>query len=72
MFLLSQDKDQIFFTFPYFSEDYDRTWKDINDLKEKNFLRMREYGPFHLNSKQDVNYIAEFLKNYTFHKSRRS
>ena len=70
MFLLSQDKDEIFLTFPYFGKDYGKPWKDIKDLKAKDFLRMREYGPFKLNSKEHMNHIAEFLRNYTLHKSR--
>ena len=70
MFLLSQDKDEIYLTFPYFTEDYGKPYKDIMYLREKHFLRMHEYGPFQLISKADVNHVAEFLHNYTLHKSR--
>ena len=70
MFLLSQDKDEIFFTFPYFTRDYGKPYKSIEDLKERNFLIMKEYGPFSLKSKEHMNDIAIFLHNYTLHKSR--
>ena len=70
MFLLSQDKDEIFFTFPYFGKDYGKPYKNIHALEEKNFLTMREYGPFRLKSKEHMSHIAGFLHNYTLHKSR--
>ena len=70
MFLLSQDKDELFLTFPYFGTDYGKPFKNIRDLREKNFLRMHEYRPFSLRSKQHVSYLARFLLDYTVHKSR--
>ena len=57
-------------TFPYFSDAYGKDDKNPADLKEVDFLRMREYGPFLLNSKKDVNYIASFLHAYTLHVSK--
>ena len=68
--MLSQDKDEIFITFPHFGKDYGKPWKDIKNLKEKNFLQMRECGPFKLDSEKHISYILEFLSNYTLHKSR--
>ncbi|KAM0794067.1 hypothetical protein BDR22DRAFT_978061 [Usnea florida] len=70
IFLLSQDKDEIFLTFPYFTRDYGKPYKDVKDLKEKNFLIMREYGPFLLDSREHMNHILVFLHNYTLHKSK--
>ena len=70
MFMLLQDKDEIFIIFLYFGKDYGKPWNNIEDLKEKNFLQMRECGPFKLDFKKHMSYILEFLSNYTLHKSR--
>ena len=61
IFLLSQDKDEIFLPLPYFVEDYGNPYKNIEDLEEKNFLIMREYGPFRLKYREHLNHIAIFL-----------
>lgn len=71
IFLLSQDKDEIYVTFPYFTKAYGKDDKKVADLQERDFLCMREYGPFRLRSKEDVRNIASFLHAYTHHVSKR-
>ena len=66
MFLSSQDKNEIFLTFPYFEKDYGKQYKNIEDLEEKNFLIMREYGPNRLISKEHMSHIARFLHTESF------
>ena len=61
MVFLSQDKDETFSTFLYVNEDYGKPYKNIEDLKEKKFSTMREYGPFRLGFKEHMNHIAGFL-----------
>ena len=70
IFLLSQDKDEIFLTFPLFGVAYGDDKKEAKELKLPDFLRMREYGPFRLDSKDDMSYIANFLHAYTLTVSR--
>lgn len=70
IFLLSQDEDEIYLTFPHFTEAYGKDDKNMADLKDTDFLRMREYGPFFLQSKNDVRHVARFLHAYTLHVSR--
>lgn len=75
IFRLSQDKDQIFVTFPTWTKAYGKdkgntTDKvDINELTKDDFLWMEEYGPFRLDSADDVAQIANFLHGYTVHAS---
>ena len=38
MFLLSQDKDEIFLTFPYFGEDYGKVHENIDNFRKTDFL----------------------------------
>lgn len=69
MFLLSQDKDELYLTFPYFSSDYGKHFPNIEDLRTEHFLRMREYGPFRLKSRKDMSHVLGFVHNYTLYKS---
>ncbi len=75
IFLLSQDKDEIFVTFPRWRKAYGTEPKntkdkvDIDDLTEDDFLWMEEYGPFRIDSAEDVAHVADFLHGYTLHVS---
>ena len=71
IFLLSQDRDQIFLTFPHFEKTYSENQKRTVGLEMTDFLRLREYGPFKLTSRKDVEYIAKFLHAYTLRVSER-
>ena len=64
MFCLSQDQDEIFLTFPSFDDSYGED-KSLKDLKQRDFLRMHECGPFKLGSMDDVSQLANFLLAYT-------
>lgn len=75
MFLLSQDKDEIFVTFPTWTKAYGKdkgnttNKMDINELTKDDFLWMEEYGPFRLNVADEVARIGNFLHGYTAHVS---
>ena len=69
MFLLSQDKDQVFVTFPTWSKAYGKAEDDknfdIDSLTKDDFLLMEEYGPFRMSSAEDVSHVANFLHDYS-------
>lgn len=70
VFLVSQDKDEIYVAFPRFKKSYGRNLKNIKytaSLREAYFLFMHEYGPFRLDSSEHVRKLASFIRLYTAH-----
>ena len=67
LFHLAQDKDQIYLSFPEFTESWGDHSKGTESLKKQDFLIMHEYGPFSLTSAEDISEVAMFLNSYTLH-----
>ena len=67
MFHLAEDRDELYVVFPEFGKAYGNTTKEVDELEDEDFLWMREYGPFYLNSATDVSDVVRFLVLFSMH-----
>lgn len=65
IFLLSQDKDKIYLTFPKFGKNYLQGGKKAQNVRAEDFLWMYEFGPFDITSPDHMEKVARFLLAYT-------